>query len=317
MPSLATKPSSIALFPTAADRSTLIPSAYQQHYLSPPLTPYPHFPLSLEKSPVTSPVSPYPQLPAFREMLPHENRQQQQPSPTDAEHFVYPTSAPSQPSGRQVQDLIEPNPIATYHSGQHMNDPTRLLPLYASHSPQIVTQTPQIVSPILRRNKAHVASACVNCKKAHLACDGSYPLTHPPCFALVSSIYGNTLFPKFLYPLRDHPLRDRIVKFMSLKVGWLRAVRNFGFTILFSFAFLPFFLFSYSSCPEGVWRWLRYWREVRHRLEPGTDESHSFVMRSIFFFAVRLRVRRMSLKLRAKVMLWKNKNVLSRADLSS
>jgi len=32
-----------------------------------------------------------------------------------------------------------------------------------------------ITPPLLRRNKAHIASACVNCKKAHLACDASRP----------------------------------------------------------------------------------------------------------------------------------------------
>jgi len=308
MPSLATKPSSIALFPTAADRSTLIPSAYQQHYLSPPLTPYPHFPLSLEKSPVTSPVSPYPQLPAFREMLPHENRQQQQPSPTDAEHFVYPTSAPSQPSGRQVQDLIEPNPIATYHSGQHMNDPTRLLPLYASHSPQIVTQTPPIVSPILRRNKAHVASACVNCKKAHLACDGSYPLTHPPCFALVSSIYGNTLFPKFLYPLRDSSASRQNCEIHVTESGLAPGSPKFRIynSVCFISFFTFFFLFPIIRVLKGHGVGLRrsgIGLNTGPKYQAQTSPPILFVMRSIFFFAVRLRVRRMSLKLRAKVML--------------
>ena len=80
MPSFELKPTSIALFPTAADRSTLIPNSHQQHYLSPPLTPY-TFPAYGEKHEPIPPIeSPFlPSLPAFREMLPHEDRRQTPP----------------------------------------------------------------------------------------------------------------------------------------------------------------------------------------------------------------------------------------------
>jgi hypothetical protein len=175
MPSLGIKPTSIALFPTAADRSTLIPNTHQQHYLSPPLTPFPHFSCYNDQlDPIKSPISIHQLvLPALREMLPHEKRQQT--SPPEPERLVYSHSAMQHPSERGATEILENHSVSTYRGGQHMTDPARLLPIYAAQPHSTAPQPSAIVSPLLRRNKAHVASACVNCKKAHLACDGNIP----------------------------------------------------------------------------------------------------------------------------------------------
>src|SRR5579859_5117706 len=175
MPSFEQKPISIALFPTAADRSTLIPNSHQQHYLSPPLTPFLQFPSYNEKfepfSPIKSP--PHLSLPAFREMLPHED--QQKLSPTDPDRHAYPASAPQQHLEHDMAAIQDPNSASTPRGAPQMTDPSRLLPLYTSQSHTPGLEPSGMVSPLLRRNKAHVASACVNCKKAHLACDGKTP----------------------------------------------------------------------------------------------------------------------------------------------
>jgi hypothetical protein len=176
MPSLESKPTSISLFPTTADRSTLT-NAHQQYYLSPPLTPYLHFPTHKDNSDSNSPPlsSYHPTLPALQEMLPNES--QQKKFSDDVERFQQRNSASQQRPERERNELIEHNSIPTYASDQHPNDPARLVPLYSAHPHNIMPQSSNIIAPLLRRNKAHVASACVNCKKAHLACDGKNPPT--------------------------------------------------------------------------------------------------------------------------------------------
>lgn len=194
MPSLAIKPTYIPNFPAAADRSLSFFSSHQQHYLSPPLTPFLQYPTPLDQTNLSqSPPSTLSlPLPGLREMLPHQGREQT--SPTEPEAHGYSRSASQQTQERSINDSIERNSISIPRGIQHVNDPTRLLPLYANSSSTIL-QTPPIVSPLLRRNKAHVASACVNCKKAHLACDGNYS---PPLFRIYL-----WKFPK--YPLTTTP----------------------------------------------------------------------------------------------------------------
>jgi hypothetical protein len=192
MPSLGIKPTAIALFPTAADRSTLT-NAHQQFYLSPPLTPFPHFP-SYKDQPESVPQhlsSYHPSLPALQEMLPHEKRQRNQSNGSDHHH---PNSALQQPSEREIKEMMEHNSGSTFRGGQHMTDPARLLPLYTAQSPNAVPQSSTIISPLLRRNKAHVASACVNCKKAHLACDGNCP-PHLFLFRLSIDVFLSSFLP--------------------------------------------------------------------------------------------------------------------------
>jgi hypothetical protein len=170
------KPTPIALLPPAADRTSFA-NAHQQYYLSPPLTPYPHFQCFHENIESISPVLAYhPALPALQEMLPHDGRQRN--STTDPERF-HSHSAAHQHPRRDSNELQDTNPNSMYPGGQIANDPTRLLPIYSTPNHTTVHPPAAIVSPMLRRNKAHVASACVNCKKAHLACDGNYPPAPP------------------------------------------------------------------------------------------------------------------------------------------
>jgi hypothetical protein len=194
MPSFELKPTSIALFPTAADRSTLIPNPHQQHYLSPPLTPY-SFPAYSETHEPNPPIeSPFlPSLPTFREMLPHEDRRQT--PPLDPERHVYPLPVLQHHSEHDVTALAEHNSASTLHGSHHISDPARLLPLY-SVQPHAASLSSSLVSPLLRRNKAHVASACVNCKKAHLACDGNSPSVYQRAFLPFSPTF------RFIFALR-------------------------------------------------------------------------------------------------------------------
>ena len=206
MPSPGTKPTSIALFPTAADRSTLT-NAHQQYYLSPPLTPYSQFPTYHESLEQTSPHLPpfRPSLPALDEMLPHETREPR--SPTEPRRHQHHPSALQQSPEQGLKDIMEHNSAPTYRGEQHMSDPARLLPMYTSQSHVAGPQQSSIVSPLLRRNKAHVASACVNCKKAHLACDGT---TSPTPF-LVLSIYG-----LFQISFSTPPIMHAISRFLTI-----------------------------------------------------------------------------------------------------
>ena len=183
MPSLGIKPTAIPLFPTATDRPTL-KNAHQQYYLSPPLTPYPRFPSYNDNPELGSlPLSSYhPTLPALQEMIPHET--QLKKLTNDSDHFNQPSALQQHPE-QERKEITEHNPVAIYHNGQHMSDPARLTPLYSAQPHNLVPPSSTIIAPLLRRNKAHVASACVNCKKAHLACDGKYP--H---LSLFPSIYG-------------------------------------------------------------------------------------------------------------------------------
>jgi hypothetical protein len=201
MPSLGLRPTSITLFPTGADRSTIIPNSHQQHYLSPPLTPYLHG-HSYDDSSNSPPSSYHPSLPTLREMLPLENRQQP-PSPPDPEKHIYSLPAAQQHSQRDLTELLDLNPDTTPRGVQHVTDPNRLISHYSTQSHNGVVQATSI-SPLLRRNKAHVASACVNCKKAHLACDGTFSLPFL-CFRLSSHFPPSFFSFPIPYHLRSPP----------------------------------------------------------------------------------------------------------------
>lgn len=219
------KPASIALFPTAADRSTLS-SAHQHYYLSPPLTPYPRVTPYNEQSDRTSPVtsSYQPSLPALQEMLPHETGQRKSSVDTQT-HNQH--SAPSTHSERDIKETVEHRSPSKYQVGQHPTDPVRLMPLYSTQPHNAVSQPPSVVPPLLRRNKAHVASACVNCKKAHLACDGNDPHAFSPSVYLWISIFFYS--PYFLFFFA--PGIPTICRFAT-ECG-CQAPQEFGF--LFSF----------------------------------------------------------------------------------
>jgi len=229
MPSIGIKPPVAALFPTAADRSTL--NTHQSYYLSPPLTPFPSFPPYNEELGRASPHRPAypPGLPALQEMLPHERRASVDPS----QHHQYP--AIRRPSEREIKHMSEHNSLPKFQGGPNMNDPTRLLPIYSPQSQGTVGQPSSNGSPLVRRNKAHVASACVNCKKAHLACDGNCPPLFPLCLL-------KNLFP---FPVPGSAALRR----MCVVVKRRLAVRP-NFWIIFNDLFLRF----HVPHPDWMWR---------------------------------------------------------------
>jgi len=189
MPSSALKPTSIAFFPAAADRST---KSHQQHYLSPPLTPFLHHLSAEDPSQPSKSHSYFPHsLPSLREMLPRERRPDT--VPTELETHVFSDSAPEQRSQAPFSETLAATTSTSPQGAATGSDPNRLLPAYPSQSLNGLSSSSAMLSPLLRRNKAHVASACVNCKKAHLACDGMPPL--PPLPALPPlTIYDGRIF---------------------------------------------------------------------------------------------------------------------------
>lgn len=191
MHSPALKPISIALSPSA-DRSTLIPNPHQQqHYLSPPLTPFlKHLSTEDQPKPPNSQQSYFPpSLPAIREMLPPERRPDT--VPTVLENHVLPGSASERRSQLEFTETLGAIPSSTAHGATSVPDPSRLQQVFTSQSVNGIPPSSSMLSPLLRRNKAHVASACVNCKKAHLACDGTSPCLLVPRTSL-PSIYGGS-----------------------------------------------------------------------------------------------------------------------------
>jgi hypothetical protein len=170
MPSPGITQISIANF-SASDQAGPRRFSHQHQYLSPPLTPFGHFtivpnkPESSSSSPSSGPLS----LPGVREMLPQQNRR-----PTPPADPAYPPPAHEPHAERTPSEAIARHSSTSPGAIQFVNDPARILPLHPNPSLKAPSASGTIASP-LRRNKAHVASACVNCKKAHLACDGNVP----------------------------------------------------------------------------------------------------------------------------------------------
>ena len=121
---LAVQHRAIVLFPTPADRTTLT-NVHQQYYLSPPLTPFPHFPSYNDNPEHTSPALPsyHPSLPALQEMLPHENSQAN--SATDEERFRLHSALQEHPE-RGRKEIMEhhslpwPKPVLPIPAVSHL-----------------------------------------------------------------------------------------------------------------------------------------------------------------------------------------------------
>ena len=230
-----TKSTSIAV----PDRGSFA-TGHQQCYLSPPLTPYPHFHSSHDSLDSISPVlAPYhTALPALQEMLPHDRRQRK--SARDLGPFHSP-SASQHHRRRESKEILESSTSAIYTGGQVANDPARLLPMYPTENHVTVPPPATIVSPMLRRNKAHVASACVNCKKAHLACEGIYssPITSNPLAALsiATIVFAASCFP---------PPPHRVSVTLMAECGCTSTLRLCEFSDYFLFTFLFCFISSFA-----------------------------------------------------------------------
>src|SRR5436190_256320 len=110
---------------SSTDRRNLT-NTHRQYYLSPPLTPFPHFP-SYKDNPEPSPelLTYQPMLPGLQEKLPHENRQRiSRISSKDEERFKQPSALQQQPK-RERKEIMEQNSGSTYRTGRPMTDPTQ------------------------------------------------------------------------------------------------------------------------------------------------------------------------------------------------
>ncbi|KAF2018986.1 hypothetical protein BU24DRAFT_476023 [Aaosphaeria arxii CBS 175.79] len=100
---------------------------------------------------------------------------------------LYPGDAHHGPQPVQFQPgrAIEPPTYGSGHMAQNYGygyPPSSVPPFYGAQGPGPQGQSAAIIAPPplraskpARRTKAHVASACVNCKKAHLSCDVQRP----------------------------------------------------------------------------------------------------------------------------------------------
>ena len=240
--SLDTESTSIALLPCGVDRGSFA-TGHQQCYLSPPLTPYPRYHTSHDCLDSISPVlAPYrTPLPSLQEMLPHDRRQQK--SPTDSGRFRS-HSASYQHPRRESKEILESSRSAMYNGGQVANDPAPLLPMYPTQNHATIPPPATIVSPTVRRNKAHVASACVNCKKAHLACEGIYPPPHGFQSPGRSINCRYLFFAASVSPFSCAPpivLRSPAMA----ECGCMSTLRQYAVTFHFTFLLFSFLLFSH------------------------------------------------------------------------
>lgn len=133
--------------PPMSDPST--PSRIPQHVSSSPIREQRSLPATSTSSPNHMPglaTAPSAQNPRFHEHLPQQTELNQQP----AGHALsmQPVQTPTQPERSQAST-------------------------YDLESPQTTGQPSSARGG--RKAKAHVASACINCKRAHLSCDISRP----------------------------------------------------------------------------------------------------------------------------------------------
>ncbi|KAK9384550.1 hypothetical protein V1515DRAFT_365557 [Lipomyces mesembrius] len=139
--------------------------------------------------------------------LPSPFRENAVPSPMRLTAIMAPAQSPFMPpynlAGRRIQQQLPPlttefarqmslPPLLLFGESQHQYlMPTPNLPLVQPSGPQsdAASQPPSSSSTSaggeMRRPKSHVITACSNCKKAHLACDGM------SCFLLFIYLFAS------------------------------------------------------------------------------------------------------------------------------
>lgn len=136
--------------------------------------PYPSPPMSHSPPPL-DPLSPKQDArrPSGSITLPHDihgipGRAQEQLPRSPEQHLQGPVSATVSSEGEGF-----PAPFPSLDNGESSHPHLAQISSSAQRSP--FAAQPSFLPPQLpRRTKSHVASACVNCKKAHLACDGTF-----------------------------------------------------------------------------------------------------------------------------------------------
>ena len=164
------------------------------------------------------------------------------PSPIRRQHSEVPTtSAPGQPPGQPGPSTEAPSPVTTavQQAGTRSTlqaslsisiteqqqpqittaGATSAVPLerhtfYTAPGPGESTNVPAVGAPLrsgitastsrpARRSKAHVASACINCKRAHLSCDVQRPCSR--CVASGKQVGGGSPLPPSIASLMMSP----------------------------------------------------------------------------------------------------------------
>lgn len=139
--------------------------------------PYPSPPMSHSPPPL-DPLSPKQDArrPSGSIKLPHDiqgipgRAQEQLPHSHEQQHLQGPVSATVSSEGEGF-----PAPFPSLDNGESSHP--HLVQVSSTSSVQrspFVAQPSFLPPQLPRRTKSHVASACVNCKKAHLACDGTF-----------------------------------------------------------------------------------------------------------------------------------------------
>lgn len=160
----------------------------------------------LPSPPMSSPPSPTRQLPnvsslttAADETRFHPTTSASLPSNTSASHFEAPISVPSTSGPPQSvapefapATPLHPSPLPTASSESHYGGIGSL----GYGSLQYSTTAPVAAGPSSarggRKSKTHVASACINCKRAHLSCDIQRPCAR--CVASGKQVCEGCLF---------------------------------------------------------------------------------------------------------------------------
>jgi hypothetical protein len=167
--------------------------------------------------------------PSYRQYLPEQTQHQQQQQVQQVQQQHPQQSQQQQPVSyaSYSSNAAESEPYQPVHP-QLSNTNDRFAPPPPPPPPTMSGQTQQTYHnqfpppPMpLRRPKSHVASACVNCKKAHLACDSTYSLGFcfitPAVQSLKSRIFlgygflflmdtvSNTAESYFMWSVSDRP----------------------------------------------------------------------------------------------------------------
>ena len=142
---------------------------------------------SYPSPPMSNPPSP-PRFPQDRPAsTPHEPRVAAGATTTTTTAFPMPVAAPSSAAyGTPLHTPRTPGPFMQTQTTTATIQISQSFPAYSTSQtlPPFGTQSEAGPSSLKggRKSKAHVASACINCKRAHLSCD-----VNRPCARCVSS----------------------------------------------------------------------------------------------------------------------------------
>lgn len=120
----------------------------------------------------------------------------EEPSEPSAEKPLHPTDRSGPVPAQDLSQVPEPPPRLPYEQGPVYSGspglPGAPYPLPALDTTPTAARS--LAQKSTRRTKAHVASACVNCKKKHLGCDSARPCRR--CVLAGKAVCSNPHEPK-------------------------------------------------------------------------------------------------------------------------